>query len=429
MEATSSNGQRGDSGTNRVLFLLSLSVLINYVDRSNLSIAAPLLKDELHISATQLGTLLSAFFWTYALMQIPAGWLADRFDVKWVFGIGFFVWSVATAVTGILHGFLALLVIRVILGFGESVAFPSYGKIIGSYFKEHRRGFANSAVQLGLALGPALGIFVGGNVVGRYGWRPFFLALGLAALLWIPPWLAWMPRGEATARVPSDDKSSMGDLLRQRSLWGLCICHFCGNYGLYFLITWLPFYLERGRGLSPFQMARIGGLVFLLYAAASVPIGKLSDRWIAVGGSPTVVRKTLVVISAAGVGVFLAASGLAPDRVYVWMLALVGVFMGAGFCNLWAVTQTIAGPRMVGRWVGVQNFLANFAGATAPTFTGIILDRTGQFYWAFFLTAAVSWIGALSWLFFVGPVEAVVWGGNDRQAPDIASSTAAELAP
>src|SRR5579863_3521511 len=126
---------------NGVLFLLALSVLINYIDRSNLSIAAELIKHEILISDWQLGTLLSAFFWTYALMQIPAGWLVDRFDVKWVFAAGFFVWSASTAITALLHGFAALLVIRIILGFGESVAFPSYSKILGAHFKETHRGF------------------------------------------------------------------------------------------------------------------------------------------------------------------------------------------------------------------------------------------------------------------------------------------------
>src|SRR5438270_2312808 len=110
---------------NRVVLLLFVSVFINYVDRSNLSIAAPLLKEELGLSAAQLGTLLSVFFWTYGCMQIPAGWLVDRFEVKWVFAAGFFVWSAATAVTGLLHGFTAWIVIRVILGIGESIAFPS----------------------------------------------------------------------------------------------------------------------------------------------------------------------------------------------------------------------------------------------------------------------------------------------------------------
>src|SRR5215475_5707227 len=113
------------SRMNVVLFLLGLSVLINYIDRSNLSIAAPLLKDELGISASQLGTLLSVFFWTYAALQIPAGWVVDHFDVKWVFAAGFFVWSAATAATAALHGFAAFVTIRIVLGIGECVAFPS----------------------------------------------------------------------------------------------------------------------------------------------------------------------------------------------------------------------------------------------------------------------------------------------------------------
>src|SRR5436190_11450094 len=153
----------------RILALLFLSVVINYIDRSNLSIAAPLIKDELGISGTQLGTLLSAFFYTYGLLQIPAGWLVDRFDVKWVFALGFFVWSASTAVTGLLHGFAALLIARVVLGVGESIAFPSYGKIIDGHFQESHRGFANSLVMTGLALGPALGMWIGGNVIGRFG--------------------------------------------------------------------------------------------------------------------------------------------------------------------------------------------------------------------------------------------------------------------
>src|SRR5215467_12833776 len=180
-------------GMNRVLFLLGLSVLINYIDRSNLSIAAPLIKDELFISASQLGTLLSAFFWSYALMQIPAGWLVDRFDVKWVFAAGFFLWTAATGVTGLLHGFAALLVIRIILGLGESVAFPSYSKVLGSHFAEANRGFANAMIITGLALGPAFGILVGGTAVARFGWRPFFLGLGFAGLVWLPFWIFWMP--------------------------------------------------------------------------------------------------------------------------------------------------------------------------------------------------------------------------------------------
>jgi ACS family D-galactonate transporter-like MFS transporter len=254
--------EQSGAGMNRVLFLLSLSVLINYIDRSNLSIAAPLLKDELGLSASQLGALLSAFFWTYGCMQIPSGWLVDRFDVKWVFAAGFFLWSAATASTALLHGFVALLVIRVILGIGESVAYPSYSKILGIHFIENRRGFANSAVMAGLALGPAVGILVGGAVVGRFGWRPFFLALGLGGLLWLVPWLAWMPRRAVTAAPAAEPTVRILDILRQRSAWGTCLGQACINYTLYFLVTWLPFYLVKARHLSMDQMARLGGLFF-----------------------------------------------------------------------------------------------------------------------------------------------------------------------
>jgi ACS family D-galactonate transporter-like MFS transporter len=402
---------------NRVVFLLGLSVLINYIDRSNLSIAAPLIKDELGITGTQLGTLLSAFFYTYALLQIPAGWLVDRFDVKWVFALGFLVWSASTAVTGLLHGFASLLIARIVLGIGESIAFPSCGKIIGSYFPESRRGFANSIVMTGLALGPALGIWIGGNVIGLFGWRPFFVALGVIGLLWLVPWWAWMPpcMGQANSS-DATRKSGILAILRQRSAWGTCICLFSFNYTSYLLVTWLPFYLTRERGLSMREMARAGGLVYLLYAAACAGFGKLSDIWVNGGTSPTIVRKTLATAGYAGMGLFLAVTAIAPSRVFLWTLAVTAIFLGMATCNIWAMTQTLAGPEMVGRWTGIQNFVGNFAGAVAPWLTGFLLDRTGHFSWAFFITTAVAWIGALSWIFIVGRIEPVKWSPSPELA-------------
>jgi MFS transporter, ACS family, D-galactonate transporter len=400
------------AGLNRIVFLLSLSVLINYIDRSNLSIAAPLLQAELGISNTQLGTLLSAFFWTYALMQIPAGWLVDRFDVKWVFSAGFLLWSTATGVTGVLHGFTALLLIRVILGIGESIAFPSYSKILGRHFKEEHRGFANAVLLAGLALGPAIGMLVGGRVVGRFGWRPFFIALGLIGLLWLVPWLVWMPR-RAAAWKP---KASLGFLpiLRQRSVWGTCLGQASVNYYLYFLVTWLPTYMIRGRHLSMNGMAKDGGLFFLMFAIGSVAWGKLCDRWIKAGSSPTLVRKGSMGFGCAAFGIFVALLALTPDRFFVAMLIPTGLLMGISGCATWAIPQTLAGPEMVGRWTGMQNFIGNLGGAIAPVLTGYLLDRTGEFYWPFFITAGVAWIGAISWSFIVGPIEEVDWSKYSR---------------
>src|SRR5258708_7580979 len=146
----------------RVVMLLGISFFINYLDRGSLSIAAPLLKDELHLSASQLGLLLSSFFWTYASFQLIAGWLVDRFDVTWILAGGFLLWSAATSATGILHGFAALLVARMLLGAGESVSFPACSKILARHFPEERRGFANSVMVFGFASGPAVSMFLGG---------------------------------------------------------------------------------------------------------------------------------------------------------------------------------------------------------------------------------------------------------------------------
>ncbi len=161
-----------------LLFLLALSVFINYVDRGNLSVAAPLLKGELHLSAYHLGILLGAFFWTYVTVMIVSGWLVDRFDVNWVLAGGFAIWSLATGLTGLVHGFATLMACRLLLGAGESVAFPAYGKILARSIAQGHRGVANAAIVSGMSLGPALGTFFCGDLMATYGWRPVFVVLG-----------------------------------------------------------------------------------------------------------------------------------------------------------------------------------------------------------------------------------------------------------
>lgn len=262
-------------------------------------------------------------------------------------------------------------------------------------------------------------------MVGRFGWRPFFVTLGLAGLLWLIPWLAWMPRHTAISVSAFKKGTGVRHILRQRSAWGTCIGQFCINYSLYFLVTWLPFYLVRGRNLSMDNMAKAGSLIFFLSAASATTCGKLSDRWIASGTTPTRVRKTSMVLGQAGLGIFLAATAVTQSGVFVGMLALSGVFLGISVSNGWAITQTLAGPLAAGRWTGVQNFVGNFAGWVAPALTGFLVDRTGRFYWPFFICAAMAWIGALSWIFVVGRVEQVDWSKHIRASfPEIGAPAA-----
>ena len=393
----------------RVLVLLFLSVFINYIDRSNLSIAAPLIKDELGISASQLGILLSAFFWTYSTCQILSGWLVDRFDVKWVFAAGFFLWSSATAVTGLVHSLALLTVVRVVLGIGESVAFPGYSKILAIHCPEGRHGFANSIITAGLALGPSFGLLFGGTLVAHYGWRPFFIVIGSVCLLWVLPWMRWMPAADMTTRAHNDGPG-MREIVRQRSAWGTFLGLFCGNYFLYFMVTWLPFYLVRERHLSMTAMAKVGGGYFLVAAISASLSGWLSDRWIRAGYTPTVVRKTFLAVGYVGSGLFLLATVLAPLQWSILWLMVTGVCFGFSASNVWAVTQRLAGPRAVGRWCGLQLFVSNSSGVVAPAVTGLLLDRTGHFFWPFLVVSVVLWIAVLPWVFIVGPIEPVEWG-------------------
>jgi len=398
-----------------VATLLAISTFINYIDRGSLSLAVPLLKAELQLSPWQLGILLSSFFWTYTSFQIISGWLVDRFNVNWVLAGGFFIWTIATATTGFVHGFQMLLVMRLILGAGESVAFPSYSKILAKHFPEALRGRANSFISAGIAGGPAFGIFFGAMLIGRYGWRPFFIGLGLISLLWLPPWKKWMPGGPGMAISPGAQMPSIVEILKQRSAWGTFVGLFAFNYLSYFLLTWLPSFLVNERHFSMQKMGTIGGSAYLLLALSALISGWFSDLWIARGGTPTTVRKTF---TATGLAISscscLAVVAFASDA----RLAVLFLFVtcaGAGLCtaNLWAITQTIAGPLAAGKWSGLQNFAGNFAGIIAPALTGFVVQRTGHFFWAFAATAGVLLAGALSWAFVVGRVEPVQWKGKD----------------
>lgn len=394
-----------------VVALLAISVFINYIDRGNLAIAAPALKDQLNLTPSQLGILLSSFFWTYAGFQIVSGWLVDRFDVNWVIAAGFFIWSAATAATGLMQGFAMLLTMRLLLGIGESVAFPSYSKILAKHFPESVRGRANSLISVGIAAGPAFGIYFGALLIASYGWRPFFIGLGLLCLLWLLPWMKFMPRGPGMPVSPTAHAPSIPQILEQRSAWGTFVGLFAYNYLSYFLLTWLPFYLVRERHFSMDDMGKIGGAAYLTLATSALICGWISDFWISRGGSITRVRKTFTAVGLAAASLFCIAVVVFSFDSRLALFFLFATCASAGLCtsNLWAITQTLAGPLAAGKWTGLQNFVGNFAGIVSPALTGFVVDRTGHFFWAFAAASVVLLVGAISWAFVVGPVEPVEW--------------------
>src|SRR6266705_2735752 len=195
-----------------IVGLLLVSVCINYVDRGSLSVAAPILSEEFSLSPSNLGYLLSAFFWSYTAFQLVVGLLVDRHDVKWVYAGGFLVWSLAMASTGLATSFAGLLAARLCLGIGESVFLPSVSEIVVRLFPPARRGLPNALVDVGTKVGPALSIYLGGMLLQDYGWRTLFIGVGLGSLLWLIPWTRWVPNGCILTLPPtaSHDRWSAG---------------------------------------------------------------------------------------------------------------------------------------------------------------------------------------------------------------------------
>jgi MFS family permease len=393
----------------RVLILLVISVFVNYVDRGNLSIAAPLLEPEMNLNHAQTGALLGAFFWTYALMQLfgIAGWLADRFDVTIVLAAGFLAWSVSTAVTGLATTFTALFIMRLVLGAGESVAYPCYSLILARYFPEQHRGVANALIDAGSKLGPALGTLLGGLLIARIGWRALFVILGFGALIWLIPWMMWRPKKQTVSMALSGPIPSVREILSKRSAWGTFFGLFCVNYYWYFLLTWLPLYLVRERHFSMDKMATVGSFIYLVIAATTVVAGWLSDHWIRQGSSVSRVRKGMAVFGLLASTIILPVATI--ENPTTAMALLVAACMGFGVLtsNHWAITQTLAGPSAAGRWTSLQNGFGNLAGIAAPSVTGFAVQATGSFEVAFAVSAAVALIGALMYGLVIGKVEQV----------------------
>jgi MFS family permease len=395
------------------LVLLAGCVLINYVDRGNLSLAAPLVQKEFGLSATQLGVVLGAFFWSYTFMQFVAGWLVDRFEVNFVIAAGFSLWSLATAATAFAPGFFILLFMRLLLGVGESVAFPSTSKLLAYHVPEHQRGFANGILMSAIRLGPAIGTFAAGPLIARHGWRPVFVGIGLISLLWLPAWFHWMPARKHAPRSQSAGPDTSA-ILRQRSFWGASVGHFSVNYLFYFMLTWLPYYLVHARGLSIEAMVKAAGLYYLTDASSAAATGWVADFWMRHGGPTTLVRKSFmgagcVISIAATAGCALAG----PERYFAWLLG-AGVGCGMMGVGVFAYSQTLAGPQAAGKWTGLQNGFGNFAGVIGPALTGFVVDKSGSFLAPFAITVAVLIIGAIAWVYVVGPLEQVNWTARDR---------------
>jgi MFS family permease len=395
----------------RITALLALAMFINYVDRANLATAGPLLKSELHLSATQFGLLSSAFFWTYAGGQPVMGWVSERVGARWMMVFGLGLWSLATIATGLVQTFAVLFVLRLVLGLGEGVVFPASSQLLAGITKAGGRGRSNGATIVGMSIGPAFGTLVGGLLMASVGWRAIFVVFGAISLVWIAPWLIATrsvdqiePRSAMASQRPS-----LRQLLSQRSLWGAAAGHFSYAYALYVVLSWLPIYLVRQLGFSLSGMATLGSSVYLLQACGAAAIGFVLDGRVAAGWPVSLAYKAAMAVCTIGLALAFVLSATSNVSVSVLAMLSAGFFLGLGCPVIFAIVQTFAGPSASAQWVGIQNALANLAGLSAPVITGVIFDRTGSFSGAFLFGGIVLVVGAAAWVFAVGRVSPVKW--------------------
>jgi MFS family permease len=385
-----------------VVWLLFAASMINYLDRASLSLALPGIARELHLSPTTKGLLLSAFFWSYAIMQIPVGLCVDRFPIRWFYAGMFAIWSLACGLTGLARNLAQLVGVRIMLGIGESIYLAGGSKTVALLFKPQERGLPSGLFDCGTRVGLVSGGIIIPWLILTFGWRRMFMALGFGALVWLGPWVATVPGRllpSGTSAPPSFHVPAF-----HRNLLGICLGFFCFDYYVYLLLTWLPDYLVQARHLTISQAGAYSAIPYVVFAVGQGLGGWLGDRLISRGCDETRTRKTLVAFGFA-MGLLLIpavhASSAGVAIAFIAGASLVGVSVG----NLTTILQSCAPAEDIGAWTGIENFFGNLAGVLAPLVTGILITRTGSYAPGFTIAGVVVALGILPYWFVVGELK------------------------
>jgi MFS family permease len=406
-----------------VVALICTGILISYVDRGNLSIAATSMMRDFNLSPGTMGMLLSAFFWTYAAFQIPAGAIVDRFGIRRVYAWAFLLWSIASASVALSRSASHVVAARMVLGLGEAAGPIASLSFIRRNFSGPEQGLPTALYIAGQNIGPALGALLGTLLIVRFGWRAMFAITGLGALLWLPWWLWLVPadkRPEGVRKKPARrEPLSVRRVLAGKVLWLMSACIFLSSYFWYFVLTWVPSYLTISRGFSTLEMGRVLSIPLFVMAGVNIIGGFAADRLAVRIGSVSRVRLTFAVAGYVGSGVILLLLVL-PGRTVVLPVLLLSICAtGLGNSNYWALSQHVPPAHMVGRTIGYLNTVSQIAGAAAPLFTGWILGPQKQFGLALAIAGACPLLAAVA-LLLAGSK------GLDRMKSLLSESEAAE---
>lgn len=411
-----------------MLALVFVNVVINYLDRSNLSVAATELKGDLGLSTVEMGYILSAFGWSYAALQIPGGLVADRIKPRLFYAMCLATWSLATVIQGFAKGFISLFSFRLATGAFEAPSYPINNRIVTSWFPEQERASAIALFVSGQFLGLAFLTPVLVAIQFHFGWRGLFVITGLAGLVWALAWyifyrdpldhkkvnqaeLDYIEKGggvfekKDTRKASAWKRADWNLVLSSRTLWGVYIGHFCVNATLWFFLTWFPTYLVQFRGLNFLKSGYLASIPFLSATAGLLLSGFVSDRLITKGKSVDIARKTPIIIGLLLSGSIVGANYVEETSSVIFFMSLA--FFGAGMALISWVFVSLLSPRhLIGLTGGIFNFAGNLASIVVPIVIGY-LAQGGDFQPALVFIGVLGIAGAFSYIFLVGKIERV----------------------
>ena len=406
-----------------VIFLCFLANTINYVDRANLAVATPFIRKELGLDEAVMGVVLSGFFYTYSVMQLPAGWVVDRIGPRIAFAIAVVWWSVFTALTSAARSFATMIGCRLMLGVGEAGAYPSMAKVASLWFPVRERALASAIFDSGSRVGAVVALPLVTWIIAISNWQTSFVVTGVLGIVWAVFWVTmyrdperhpgvWPERLRElqSARSASYDKSAhvpWASLFGYRTIWGMMLGFFCLNFVIYFFITWFPSYLVQARGFSLAKLGTLGMLPGLISIPGGWLGGYVSDWLYRRGWSLTAARKTCLVGGMLTSSVITGSAFVSSAYAALALFAIAYAALAFTAASIWSLPGDVAPTRAhVASIGGIQNFASNLAGIVTTTFTGVMLTITsGSFIVPLVAAGAACVIGASMYLFVVGRIE------------------------
>lgn len=421
----------------KVLGLVLISVVINYMDRSNMSIAATALSEDLELSAVQMGLIFSAFAWTYSALQIPGGIFVDIVRPRILYPIILTAWSIATLLQGFASTFLILLACRMSIGIFESPSYPVNNKIVTTWFPEKERASAIAVYTSGQFIGLAFLMPVLVAIQTYFGWRGLFVISGLIGIFWAGVWYAFYrdpdehptinsaeldyinsvssefgDEGKQTSAI-AQSKELVGSVywrdLRQaflhRKLWGIYIGQFCLGGMLIFFLTWFPTYLVKYRGLDFIQSGFMASIPFLAAFFGVLISGFSSDFMARKGVSKEVARKAPVIVGML-LSMFIIGANYTDST--FWIITFMSIaFFGNGLTSIaWVFVSLLVPRNMVGIVGGCFNFVGGLSAVLVPMIIGVLVNG-GDFRPALFFIGGLALVGLCAYLFLVGKIEPI----------------------